>query len=62
MVLVLHFLIHLCVVLTARLILTSSPVVPRIITIPRQAGYRNNLMAVCRKQCSSVLLTLLGLA
>ena len=47
MVLVLHFLIHLCVVLTARLILTSSPVVPRIITIPRQAGSRNNLMAVC---------------
>ena len=41
MVLVLHFLIHLCVVLTARLILTSSPVVPRIITIPRQAGSRN---------------------
>ena len=41
MVLVLHFLIHPCVVLTARLILTSSPVVPRIITIPRQVGSRN---------------------
>ena len=36
MVLVLHFHFHLCVVLTARLILTSSP--PRIITIPRQVG------------------------
>ena len=41
MVLVLHFLIHPCVVLTARLILTSSPVVSRIITIPRQAGSGN---------------------
>ena len=47
MVLVLHFHFHPCVVLTALLILTSSPVVPRIITIPRQAGSRNNLMAVC---------------
>ena len=36
MVLVLDFHFHLCVVLTARLILTSSP--PRIITIPRQVG------------------------
>ena len=67
MVLVLDFHFHLCVVLTARLILTSSPL--RIITIPRQAGSRNfvlqqpdGVMAVCRTQCSSVLLTLLGLA